>query len=331
MSERLIEFRVPADVRGARADKVLAAGFDDISRGRLQKAFALGCVTFEGVVIDQRFKLTGPGLLRASLDEPDPEAGPAAVAMDLNIVHEDASIIVLNKAAGMVVHPGSGTGENTLVHALLHHCKGVLSTVGAPDRPGIVHRLDKETSGLIVVAKTDRAHHRLAAAFSGRETYKRYVALVCGMPKRRSGTCEEPIGRHRVARTRMAVSAQGRPAHTDWALETAFGNYAAQLSCRIHTGRTHQIRVHMSHLGHPILGDTTYGFKSNRLKSIQIPRILLHAAELRLPHPDGEETMTFQAPLPEDFQKVVEAPKHTGQGNCPRMGFSFLFIRGTVH
>jgi len=203
----------------------------------------------------------------------------------------------------MVTHPGSGTGEDTLVHALLHHC-GALSGVGAPDRPGIVHRLDKETSGLIVVAKTDAAHHGLAAAFSGRETYKRYAALVLGLPKRSSGCCAEPIGRHPVVRTRMAVVPSGRSARTDWNLERTFGKRAARLGCVIHTGRTHQIRVHLSHLGHPLLGDDSYGFKPARLPDVAVPRVMLHATELRLPHPSGSKELRLSAPLPGDFLQV---------------------------
>lgn len=312
MAERVIEYHVPETVQGERADKVFAASFEDISRSRLQRAFDAGQVTFDGVVIDKRFKLSGPGLLRASLHEIDVGDGPKAVPIALDIIHEDASIVVVNKAAGMITHPGSGTGEDTLVHALLHHTEGKLSSVGAPDRPGIVHRLDKETTGLIVVAKTDLAHHRLATAFSERSTYKRYVALVLGVPRVESGSCREPIGRHPVHRTRMAVQVGGRSAHTDWRVEENFGGQAARVACVIHTGRTHQIRVHMSHCKHPLLGDTTYGFKTNRLSEITVPRVMLHAAELRLPHPETGEELSLQAPLPEDFksmQGVLRAAK----------------------
>jgi 23S rRNA pseudouridine1911/1915/1917 synthase len=177
--------------------------------------------------------------------------------------------------------------------------------VGAPERPGIVHRLDKETSGLIVVAKTDKAHHRLAAAFSSRDTHKRYTALVLGVPKKSSGSCREPVGRHPVVRTRMAVQANGRDAHTDWSLERAFKVGASMVSCTIHTGRTHQIRVHMSHAGHPLLGDTSYGFKANRMDAIPVPRVMLHATELHLPHPESGETVEFFAPPPDDFNTLI--------------------------
>ncbi|MGB0344885.1 MAG: RluA family pseudouridine synthase [Coraliomargarita sp.] len=307
MADREIEYRVPEELAGARADKLFAAAFEDVSRARLQRAFDAGRVTCDGAVIERRFKAVGGTLLRAVLEEPEAGAGPRAVALPLEIVHEDASLVVVNKAAGMVTHPGSGTEEDTLVHALLHHCADGLSTVGAPDRPGIVHRLDKETSGLIVVAKTDLAHHRLVQAFSERETGKRYLALVSGAPERSSGTIREPVGRHPVHRTRMAVQPGGKEAHTDWAVLERFGTAAALVECRIHTGRTHQIRVHMSHLKHPLLGDATYGYKASRLKGIDVPRVMLHATELEFPHPETGERVTFEVPLPEDFERVRKA------------------------
>jgi 23S rRNA pseudouridine1911/1915/1917 synthase len=206
----------------------------------------------------------------------------------------------------MITHPGSGTGNNTLVHALLAHCGENLSTVGAPDRPGIVHRLDKETSGLIIVAKNDTAHHKLAAAFSERKTYKRYTALVLGIPKIGKGTIREPIGRHPVMRTRMAGVQGGKAARTDWTVEARFGQKAARISCVIHSGRTHQIRVHMSENRFPLLGDTTYGYKPGRLKDIKVPRVMLHSTELHIQHPERNELMTFEAPLPADFESVIE-------------------------
>lgn len=301
MAERIIEYAVPEGIAKVRADKLFADNFEDISRARLQRAFDAGQVTFDGEVIDKRFKITQTGLLRAVLDEPKFDAPPKPVHLPLDVVYEDGSIIVINKASGMVTHPGSGTGDNTLVHALLHHCGSQLSTVGAPDRPGIVHRLDKETSGLIIVAKTDKAHHKLAAAFSARETYKRYTALVLGVPKKASGSCREPISRHPVVRTRMAVQKNGREAHTDWNVEEVYGNQATQVSCLIHTGRTHQIRLHMSHLGHPLLGDSTYGFKPNRLKGLEVPRVMLHSTELRVAHPESGEELSLTTDLPEDF------------------------------
>lgn len=305
MTERIIEYVVPAGTKTVRADKIFAAQFDDISRARLQRAFEAGQVSFDGMTIDKRFKVNQPGLLRAVLEEPRFDAAPTAVDLPLEVIYEDESIIVVNKAAGMITHPGNGTGDNTLVHALLYHCGENLSSVGAPDRPGIVHRLDKDTSGLIVVAKNDAAHHKLAEAFSERKTFKRYTALVFGIPKTSRGTIKEPIGRHPVMRTRMAVVHSGKPAHTDWHVEARYGQRATRMSCVIHSGRTHQIRVHMSELRFPLLGDTTYGFKPGRLKDIEIPRVMLHSTELRIQHPERDEWMTFEAPLPADFEAVM--------------------------
>ncbi len=306
MAERVIEFSVPDGIKPERADKIFAAEFDDVSRTRLQKAFDAGQVSFNGKIIDKRFKINCQGLLRAALDEPNDEDGPFPVDIPLEIVYEDQSIIVVNKAAGMVTHPGNGTDEKTLVHALLHHTNNQLSAVGAPKRPGIVHRLDKETTGLIVVAKTDRAHHYLATAFNERAVYKRYSALLTGIPSKTSGTCTGAIGRHAIVRTRMAVVDSGKPAHTKWRIEKKFADRVALVQCNIHTGRTHQIRVHMNSIGHPILGDTTYGFRPNQLKGIKVPRVMLHAAELKIQHPDRDEVMHFRSPLPIDFDKVIK-------------------------
>ncbi|MGB0333915.1 MAG: RluA family pseudouridine synthase [Opitutales bacterium] len=306
MPDRIIEYTVPEGTKPGRADKIFAAQFEDVSRVRLQKAFEAGKVRFDGVVIDKRFKISRPGRLCAALEGPALQAPLVATDIPLDVVFEDESIIVINKAAGMITHPGSGTGDDTLVHALLHHCGEKLSSVGAPDRPGIVHRLDKETSGLIIVAKTDAAHHKLASAFSKRQTYKRYTALVLGTSIQSKGTIKEAIGRHPIVRTRMAVVAHGKPAHTDWEVLQRYGERASQITCIIHTGRTHQIRVHMSALKVPILGDSTYGFKASRLKGISIPRVMLHSTELRIQHPLTGELMSFQASLPKDFRLVME-------------------------
>lgn len=306
MPDRIIEFTVPKGAKSGRADKIFSAEFDDISRVRLQKAFEADQVTFDGMIIDKRFKVNRPGVLRAVLEEVEMREGPKAVDIPLSIIYEDESIVVVNKPSGMVTHPGSGTGEDTLVHALLHHTNGQLSSIGAPDRPGIVHRLDKETTGLIVAAKTDRAHHKLVASFSARETYKRYRALVIGTPKKSAGTCDGAIARHSVHRTRMAISSMGKEAKTDWSVEHSFGGQVALVSCVIHTGRTHQIRVHMSSMNHPLLGDTTYGYRPSRLKDIKVPRVMLHSTELHVDHPERDEAMEFVAPLPADFKAMID-------------------------
>ena len=166
--------------------------------------------------------------------------------------------------------------------------------------------MDKDTSGLIIVAKNDMAHHKLAAAFSERKIYKRYTALVFGTPKVSRGTIKGAIGRHPVVRTRMAVVQSGKPAHTEWKVEARYGQKATRISCIIHTGRTHQIRVHMSEIRLPLLGDSTYGFRPGQLKDIEVPRVMLHSTELQIQHPDRDELMTFEAPLPRDFKDLTE-------------------------
>jgi len=222
----------------------------------------------------------------------------------LEVLFEDKHLIVINKPAGMVVHPGVGTGDDTLVHALLAHCAGSLSGIGGVERPGIVHRLDKETTGVLVVAKNDAAHRALADQFATRALQKEYLALVSGSPKGDSGTIDRAIARHPVHRHRMTVGEGGRPSRTDWTVEERFGTKAALVRCRIHTGRTHQIRVHMKSLGHPLLGDATYGWKqaSGLPKP---PRVMLHAEHLGFAHPVNGKTMDIRAPLPVDFKALM--------------------------
>lgn len=305
MENREIEYVVPDGIDGERADKVFASAFEDISRARLQKAFDQGNVCFNGTIIDKRFKVSAGGVLTATVCTFHSEQPPKAVNIPLEIIFEDEDLIVINKSSGMVTHPGNGTGEDTLVHALLHHCRGRLSSIGAPDRPGIVHRLDKETSGLIVVAKTDLAHHSLVKAFSERLTKKCYQALVMGVPQLKSGSITEPIGRHSVHRTRMAVHAKGKEAHTDWKWLEGFGSEASLIECVIHTGRTHQIRVHMQHLGLPLLGDSLYGFKPHKFKHIPVNRVCLHAKSLSFQHPRTGETLSFEIPMPKDLESLI--------------------------
>ena len=309
MDERIIEYFVTDDVGEVRADKLFASVIEDVSRARLQKAFDSGRVSFEGEVIDKRYKIRHSGWLRATMETVSMDQVPKGKSIPLDVVYEDDAIIVINKSSGMVTHPGNGTGEDTLVHALLYHCKDALSTVGMPERPGIVHRLDKETSGLIVVAKTDLAHHALAKDFSERTIKKRYLALVSGVPKVRSGTCMESIGRHPTYRTKMSVKSKGREAHTDWKVLETFGKKASLVECAIHTGRTHQIRVHMQNLGFPLLGDQLYGFHYNRFKDVSIDRIFLHATYLSFTHPASGKSLEFSLSLPKDFSDLMAVLK----------------------
>lgn len=296
-SERVVV--IPSGHRWARADKVLAACVNDISRSQLQKLFAAGRVWREEEALSQKDKVQGGDVLIFSL--PDLEPLPLrAVDIPLNVLFEDEDIIVINKSPGMVVHPGNGTGEDTLVHALLHHCRGQLSGIGGSERPGIVHRLDKDTSGVMVAAKSNRAYQELARQFAQRETQKHYVALVAGKLPAGSGEIGEPIGRHPVHRTRMAVRRDGREAHSEYRVLEALGMGYSKVQVHILTGRTHQIRVHMAYLGAPLVGDALYGYKPGP-QPLPHSRVMLHAASLTLQHPVTGSTMVFEAELPQDI------------------------------
>jgi 23S rRNA pseudouridine1911/1915/1917 synthase len=300
-----IFWQVPEGVRRTRADKALASAFPAHSRAAFQRAFEAGLVLVGGapaacdrtIAAGDRVEFRFPEVRESAL---------APVSIDLDVLFEDAHMIAVNKPAGMVVHPGAGTSEATLVHALLAHCRGSLSGVGGVERPGIVHRLDKETTGVVIAAKTDAAHQALAAQFAARTLEKEYLALAAGTPRLLSGSLRLAIGRNPRQRKRMAVLPEaegGRAARTDWTLEEAFGGFAARLRCRIHTGRTHQIRVHLRALGHPILGDVSYGWRP----SAGYPppgRVMLHAEKLVLAHPVSGRRMELRAPLPEDFLNV---------------------------
>jgi 23S rRNA pseudouridine1911/1915/1917 synthase len=300
-------YTVPEGIRRERADKVLAHAFPGHSRAAFQRALGAGLVRVEGKVIAQDCEVTSGQVVEFTFPETKPME-LKAVDLPLDVIFEDKHLIVLNKAAGMVVHPGIGTGEDTMVHALLAHCAGELSGIGGVERPGIVHRLDKETSGLLVVAKHDAAHRALADQFATRTMKKEYLALVADVPKTDSGSIDRSISRHPVHRHRMTTGEGGRPSRTDWAIEKKFGNVAALVRCRIHTGRTHQIRVHMKSLGHPVLGDATYGWKQNPALPVP-PRIMLHAEHLVFSHPVNGKTMDLTAPLPADFKKLLAALK----------------------
>ena len=300
-------YLVPDSIRRERVDKVLAHAFPAHSRAAFQRALEAGLVKADGKVIAQSQEVTAGQSLEFSFPE-TVQAELKAVDIPLDVIFEDKHLIVLNKAAGMVVHPGTGTGEDTMVHALLAHCAGELSGIGGVERPGIVHRLDKETTGLLVVAKNDAAHRALADQFASRTLNKEYVALISGVPKTESGSIDRSISRHPVHRHRMTTGEGGRPSRTDWTVEKKFGELAALVRCRIHTGRTHQIRVHMKSLGHPVLGDTTYGWKQNPALPVP-PRIMLHAEHLVFTHPVSGKVMDLTAPLPKDFKQMVAALK----------------------
>ncbi len=313
---------VPEDAATDRLDRLLAASWPDLSRSRLQALIRQGAVTVDGAAVrDPSFK-AGPGL-GIALDEPPPVAAePKPEPIPLSIAFEDDELIVVDKPAGLVVHPGAGNPAGTLVNALLHHCRGSLSGIGGVERPGIVHRIDRDTSGLLVVAKTDRAHKHLSAQFAdhGRtgEMRRAYLALAWGAPETPRGTIDAPIARSRSNREKMTVAQDGRHAVTHYEVEDAFGAepIASLIRCTLETGRTHQIRVHLAHLRHPLVGDEAYG-AGFRTKIARLPeetraavealrRQALHAALLQFEHPATGEVLCFESELPDDFAAVLE-------------------------
>ncbi len=308
----MTSYIVPEGVRRARADKVLAEAFTEHSRVALQRAFDAGLVKRGEVAIGRDATVNAGDVLEFSMPETKP-AELKAVDIPLEVIFEDKHMLAVNKAAGMVVHPGAATEEDTLVHALLAHCEGSLSGIGGVERPGIVHRLDKETTGVIVVAKNDKAHRALADQFSSRTLTKEYVALVQGVPQLLSGTIDRAISRHPIHRHRMTVGEGGKPARTDWERGETFGDLAAVMRCRIFTGRTHQIRVHLKSLGHPILGDPLYGWKPDTRLAKQPERVMLHAEHLVLNHPVSGKVMDLRAPLPKDFLAVMKELRKAGR------------------
>ena len=302
--------RFSVESRAARLDQFLAAAHPEISRSRWKQLIEAGRVALNGAPVLKANAALAPGdELRCTLPDPEP-VGLVPTDIPLAILYEDSDLIVLDKPAGLVVHPAPGHAADTLVNALLHHCAD-LQGIGGELRPGIVHRLDKDTSGVLVVAKNEQAHAALVAQFSSHSIRKEYLALVWGAPKKPSGTVELPIGRHPVHRQKMAVTEKGRSAVTHYEVLAA-GPLASLLRVRIETGRTHQIRVHLAHLGHPVVGDTTYGRARHGLPAeLQIPRQMLHAQVLELVHPRTGRPLVCTAPPPPDFraaQNILVAP-----------------------
>ncbi|WP_421915947.1 RluA family pseudouridine synthase [Mesorhizobium sp.] len=317
------------DAVGQRLDQWLAAKLGpDMSRSRVQMLIKQGAVTVNGKPVDEtKRKMTAGESVSVAMPEPEP-AEPQGENIALDVLYEDDELIVINKPAGLVVHPGAGNWTGTLVNALIHHCGESLSGIGGVRRPGIVHRLDKETSGVMVVAKTDRAHKALSEAFAdhGRtgDLERAYLALVWGIPQRPTGTVDAPLGRA-ADRVRRAVVPEGRDdarhAITHFTVVERFGEKqqefatASLVECRLETGRTHQIRVHMAHIGHPVVGDPDYGqafrTKVNRLPEPlksevkAFPRQALHARLLAFRHPATHLTMRFEAPIPRDMEALV--------------------------
>jgi 23S rRNA pseudouridine1911/1915/1917 synthase len=290
---------VPKDAARSRLDQFLARELTRFSRSRLQKLIREKFVSVNGKPARPR-ELIHSGDRIQVLEPPIAKIDNRPEAIPLEILFEDDDLLVINKPAGLVVHPGAGNKEHTLVNALLHHCPS-LSGIGGAERPGIVHRLDKETSGCLVVAKNDNAHRRLSIQFAERVVNKTYLALVAGKLRKNAGTIEEKIGRHPVHRQRMSVeSRRGREAKTEYRVVRSNGMISL-VQCKLHSGRTHQIRVHLHHLGHPVLGDKIYGGKFSKT----FPRQMLHAWKLGFEHPRTGEWREFEAPLPNDFEEAL--------------------------
>ena len=299
MDEERIQ--ITAEESGERIDALLARAFPALSRSLIQKCMEAGAVTVNGKAVKKNARgAEGDEIVFAF---PETEALPVeAQDIPIDIVYEDGDLAVINKARGMVVHPAPGHPDGTLVNALLFHCGDTLSGIGGVQRPGIVHRIDKDTSGLLVVAKNDFAHQGLSAQLSDHSLCREYEAVVNGVLREESGTVDRPIGRHPVDRKRMAVTEKNsKRAVTHWELLESYRGYARVL-CRLETGRTHQIRVHMASIGHPLLGDRLYGA---RCPDKGLEGQCLHARRMRLVHPRTGEEMQFEAPLPDYFREVL--------------------------
>lgn len=292
---------VTAQESGERLDALLAYTLPDLTRSAAQRLIDAGAVTLCGAALKKNYR-TRAGDEYAVIMPEASEAPLVAQDIPLDVVYEDADVIVVNKARGMVVHPAPGHPDGTLVNALMFHCGDSLSGIGGERRPGIVHRIDKDTSGLIIAAKNDAAHQALSAQLADRSLSRVYEAVVRGRMREDEGTIDRPIGRHPADRKRMAVTASNsRPAQTDWRVIARYNGYT-HIECRLHTGRTHQIRVHLSSLGHPLLGDFTYGAPS---PDKGLEGQCLHARRLKFIHPTTAELIELETPLPDYFTAVL--------------------------
>jgi 23S rRNA pseudouridine1911/1915/1917 synthase len=316
-AEKSILITLPATAAGQRLDKALAEAVPLYSRERLKNLVQGGRLSGPaGVIWDPATKMKGGEALTLDVPEARP-SDTVAQNIPLAIVHEDDHLLVVDKPAGLVVHPAAGNYDGTMVNALLHHCAGRLSGIGGVARPGIVHRIDKDTSGLLVVAKTDKAHEGLAAQFARHDVDRRYTAVVGGVPVPPAGRIEGALARSTANRQKMAIVKDGRGKHaiTHFRTVAAFDG-AAQVECRLETGRTHQIRVHMASIGHALLGDAVYGRTPGKLapllKDLAFERQALHAATLGFVHPVTQEKLCFESPLPADMVALIGRLDGTG-------------------
>jgi 23S rRNA pseudouridine1911/1915/1917 synthase len=307
-----IDVRLEHGHAGWRLDRALAAAVPTLSRERLKALIRSGSLESGGGLLrDPATKVRGDETLRLTVPEPTP-AHNQAQDIPLTIAFEDEHLLVVDKPAGLVVHPAAGNFDGTLVNALLHHCGGSLSGIGGVARPGIVHRIDKATSGLLVVAKTDVAHEGLARQFAAHSVARKYLAIVDGVPRLPGGTVDAPLARSSANRKKIAIVADGRGkrAVTHWTRQVVL-NDAALVECRLETGRTHQVRVHMASVGHPLLGDQVYGGAQKthrkRLNELGFHRQALHAAEIGFVHPVTKARIDIASPMPDDMQELFTA------------------------
>src|SRR5690242_8601299 len=307
-----IDVRLEPAHAGWRLDRALAAVVPTLSRERLKALIRSGAVETRGAPVrDPAAKVKGDEKLRVAVPEPRP-AHNEPQDIPLKIVFEDEHLLVVDKPAGLVVHPAAGNLDGTLVNALLHHCAGKLSGIGGVARPGIVHRIDKDTSGLLVVAKTDVAHEGLARQFAAHSIDRRYLAIVSGVPKAKEGVVDAPLARSTANRKKIAVvhGSRGKRAVTHWRRLQVLRD-AALVECRLETGRTHQVRVHMASIGHPLVGDQVYGRSAKThgklMKNLGFHRQALHAAELGFTHPVSKHRLSFSSAMPPDMQELFNA------------------------
>ena len=297
--------RAPIDREGERLDTYLSLVDSGLTRSAVQRLIETGGVRVNGAPVRKNYRLHGGETIEVTYSDPTP-VSVCAQEIPLDIVFEDADLVVVNKPRGMVVHPAAGNPDGTLVNALLYHCGESLSGINGEIRPGIVHRIDKDTSGLLVVAKNDRAHQGLAGQIKAHTARREYYALVVGHVKERNGTIDRPIGRHPTDRKKMAVTEKNaRSAVTHYEVLKWYQGYTL-VKCVLETGRTHQIRVHMASIGHPVAGDPVYGPKSDPLK---LNGQCLHAKALSFTHPLNGEAMRFETELPSYFADVLEKLK----------------------
>jgi 23S rRNA pseudouridine1911/1915/1917 synthase len=298
-------FEVDASLAGQRLDRALADRLSELSRAQLQRMIEAGDVTVSGRRAKVSHRLRAAEIVEGRVPEPVPADHLEAEAIPLSVAFEDADLVVIDKPPGLVVHPGAGHRRGTLVNALLHHCGDSLSGIGGVLRPGIVHRLDKGTSGLLVAAKHDAAHRHLAAQFKAHSIDREYQALVRGSPGADSGSIDAPIGRHPSDRKKFSTRARsGREAVTHWRVERRLGPLTL-LRVRLETGRTHQIRVHLASVGLPVAGDPVYGGGRAVTRALGLERQALHAARLGFEHPRSHERLAFESPLPPDLAPVI--------------------------